>query len=303
MPIFEKSILPHEKFYICKFTKNIDAPYLVFIHGGPGLNCGTLDYLIEFSNFFNALNCNLVLYDQRGCGKSIKFFDSNIYVSHNDNVKDFEEIYNFLLSEVKLKIYGFIGHSYGSKLLADFYKSTNSKLPGIFLATANSLLTPRLNNLMSDLNYLKKSDPDKYAEAMSKSTHTIDLKIIWQLTEELAPHFQENKDRYLLYWSNLSIFEMIQKIQKEINLPINQNVFMSVRKDLYSDENNFLVDIESLNIKKLWINGFQDSIMGEPMFGLANRGKVTLFAKSAHYPHIEENEHFCEVINEFTKTH
>jgi len=26
-----------------------------------------------------------------------------------------------------------------------------------------------------------------------------------------------------------------------------------------------------------------------------------VFSKSAHYPHIEENEKFCEVINDFIK--
>ena len=76
---------------------------------------------------------------------------------------------------------------------------------------------------------------------------------------------------------------------------------MDVRKDLYSNESNYCVEIDTLNTQHIWINGFQDYIMGEPINGLSKKAKVTLFSKSAHYPHIEENKHFCEVVNEFTK--
>ena len=301
MSKFKKNILLHQKFYIAALTKDENAPYLVFIHGGPGLNCSTIEFLIEHEDFFDSLDCNIVLYDQRASGKSVKFFEKAEAVSHCDNVKDLQEIYQYLTSNVSLKIKGFIGHSYGAKLLFDFYNTTKSNIPGIFISTADSILTPRLNNLMFDLLYLKKTNPDKYQNTIAKMD-TIDLKTIWELTEELAPHFQENKDRQYLYWANLSIFEKVQEIQKKLDLPINQKVFMSVRRDLYSNIDNCQVNIDMLNIPYLWINGFQDTIIGEPAHGLSKKDKITLFTKSSHYPHIEENSKFCEVVNAFTKT-
>jgi proline iminopeptidase len=300
MPNFSKKIIQHDKFYITHFIKQNDFPNYLFIHGGPGLNSGTLEYLIEYHKYFESLNCNLVLYDQRACGRSINFFKEADQVKHQDNVDDLHDVYSHLMS-VKIIIHGFIGHSYGAKLLFDFYKVTKLITPGIFVSTADSILTPRLNNLMSDLNYLKKTNYEKY-ESTIANLNNLDIGNFWKITEDLAPYFQLNKERHLLYWANLEIFNKVQEIQKKINLPVNPVVLMSVRKDLYSSESNCPVMIDSLNVPKLWINGFQDSIMGEPLFGFSNRSKVTLFLKSAHYPHIEENKHFCDVVNAFIKT-
>ena len=213
MLTYKKNILSHEKFYLAAFTKNECLPYLIFIHGGPGLNCGTIEYLIENEEFFTLLDCNIVLYDQRGCGKSVSFFSKEEKISHSDNVNDLQEIYQYLTDAVKLKVKGLIGHSYGAKLLFDFYRKTKLNVPGVFVSTADSILTPRLNNLMSDLVYLKKTNPDKYQESISKMDN-MDLKTVWQLTEELAPFFLENKDRHYLYWANLSIFEKFKRFKR-----------------------------------------------------------------------------------------
>ena len=75
-----------------------------------------------------------------------------------------------------------------------------------------------------------------------------------------------------------------------------------MRKDLYSSEENASVDIDSVDSPHIWINGFQDNIMGEPVNGLYKKTKITLFSKSAHYPHIEENTLFCETVNAFVKS-
>jgi proline iminopeptidase len=300
MPKFRKKIVQHDKFYVTYFTKQSDYPNFLFIHGGPGLNSGTFEYLIEHHRYFESINCNLVLYDQRACGRSRNFFKYTDRVTHQDNMNDLHGIFLHLLS-VGIIIRGFIGHSYGAKLLFDFYNVTKLNIPGIFISTADSILTPRLNNLMSDLNYLKKTNFEKYLSIIA-NLNDEDLDNLWKITEELAPYFQQNKDRHLLYWANLEIFNEIQEIQKKINLPINKDVFMSVRKDLYSSKVNFSVDIDSLNIPKLWINGFQDSTIGEPTYGFANKSKVKLFLKSSHYPHLEENLLFCKLVNVFIKT-
>src|SRR5579871_6833585 len=108
MPNFTKLALTHLKFYMVAFSKNEHAPYLVFINGGPGLNCGVLEYLIEFEDFFKALNCNILLYDQRGCGRSP--YDGYSKIEHADNVSDLGEILKYLeLSNIK--ICGLVGHS------------------------------------------------------------------------------------------------------------------------------------------------------------------------------------------------
>lgn len=295
MSFLDKKSIFHEKFYITSFVKNEEYPYLLFAHGGPGLNCGIVEYLIDYENFFNSLNCNLVLYDQRGCGKSSRNFPT---FGHSENIQDLSEIIKYLES-INIRIKSIIGHSYGAKLLFDFIQETNSNIQPIFVSMGHSIMTPRLNNLTLDLAFIKKNYPDKYQDTISK-IKSFNLESIWKLTEELAPLFHENKDRQYFYWANLIMLEKCKAIQEEINLPLNNDVFMKVRKNLYSDETKLAVDISSLTQPYLWINGIHDYInsTGDLLHSKAN---MILFFQSSHYPHLEENDHFCQLINEFIK--
>jgi proline iminopeptidase len=295
MSLFAKKQITHEKFYIASFTKNEKYPYLVFVHGGPGLNCGVIEYLIENENFFNLLDYNIVFYDQRGCGRSSRDFSN---FTHVENISDLYGILEYLDS-IKINVKGAIGHSYGAKLLFDFIQTTHFNIQPIFVSTSSSILIPRLNNLTLDLVYLKKQYPEKYQETLKKMEN-FDLKNVWELTEDLSPLFQENKDRPYFYWANLDIWEQCKAIQEKINLPLNNDVFMSIRKNLYSDKANFSVDIASLSSSYLWINGFHDYINGIDSL-LSKQSSIIPFFQSSHYPHIEENDRFCQLVNKFIK--
>lgn len=292
--MFKKIVLAHPKIYLTHFIKNSKAPSWIYIHGGPGYNCATIEYLIEHDNLFSQLNDNIVLYDQRTCGRSTSFPEE---VSHVDNICDLDEIYNYLTKFCGIAVKGFIGHSYGAKLLFDYYEKYNYKIPGIFISSANSILTPRLNNLRFDLVYLKKTNPIEY-NAIFPEMINLDLDKLWSLTEKLAPLFQENKDRHYLYWANLNCMEKFQRIQAEINLPVNQKTFMNIRKNLYTNEKNFSIAIDKLEIPYLWINGFHDLIING-FEGVSSYQSSTIipFYQSAHYPHIEENHRFCKLVN------
>ncbi|MGQ3888242.1 alpha/beta fold hydrolase [Legionella sp. CNM-1927-20] len=297
MSSFNKDILYHPEFYIVKFTKNKKSPYILFIHGGPGFNCGVNEYLIEKNELFTSLEYNIILYDQRNCGKSKRLAG---VVSHQDNIDDLQKVISYLTAFHDLNINALVGHSYGAKLLFDFYKSYLSLIPGVFVSTASSILIPRLNNLMLDLSYLKQNNPHQYNKIFN--INSFDLNKLWEISEQLTPLFQENKNRPYLYWANLEKFKMVQEVQQIINLPINMETFLTVRKDLYSSEANFSVDINQLDIPKLWINGFHDFIMNGQETALAPDVKISTFYKSAHYPHIEENEYFSEILNEFVQS-
>ena len=291
---FLKQIISHPDFFITKFSKLPARPCLVFIHGGPGMNASALEYLIEHKPLFEKLDYDMIFYHQRGCGRSKDFINEP---THQDNINDLNEIYHFLIGSQGLKIHGFIGHSYGAKLLFDFYQQFNINIPGIFVAIADSMLTPRINNLLLDLKYLQSVDNQKYLTALA-AMENLDLQKLWDLTEELNPLFLQNTARTKMYWANLACYEELQQIPKEFNLPISKKTFMSVRKDLYSSLEKCSVDIDKLNIPFIWINGLHDYIMNGQDALFRNTNKV-IFFKSAHYPHIEENDRFCRVVNDF----
>ncbi len=297
MNTYSKEILYHPDFYISKYTKNPNKGYVVFIHGGPGLNCGVIEHLIEHYKLFNSLDHNIILYDQRNCGRSNKISGT---VLHQDNISDLQKIILHLTNHHKLKINALIGHSYGAKLLFDYSKKYSSSIPSVFVSTADSILTPRLNNLMLDLSYLKKNNLDQYKKLLS-DIDNFNINKLWEISEKLTPLFQENKDRPYFYWANLECFHAVQEAQRQINLPLEMQTFVSVRKDLYSNESNFSVDINSLELSKLWINGFHDFVMNGHETAMSNNPKIITFYKSSHYPHIEENIRFTEVVNHFIK--
>jgi proline iminopeptidase len=296
MNTYSKSIIPHPDLYIVNYTKKSCSPHLIFIHGGPGLNCGVIEYLIEHYHLFDLLDFNIVLYDQRNCGKSNN--KSSVAVAHEDNLVDLNNIIEFLTHTADITIYGLIGHSYGAKLLFDFYQKFDSSVPGIFLSLSDSILTPRLNNLMIDLAYLKKENPSQYNDIL-KNIDSCNLEKIWEISQEAAFLFKKNKERVFFYWANLEMLNAVTDIQNKINLPMNDGVFNSVRKGLYSDEKNLEISLEQLGISYLSIKGFHDFIMNNGETCLSNEKNTVTFFKSAHYPHIEENALFCELTNKF----
>src|SRR4051812_3564576 len=105
--MFKKAVLSHPKLYLAHFIKNSHASSWIFIHGGPGYNCGTIEYLIEHEHLFSLLNDNIILYDQRTCGRSINFSEE---VTHTANIQDLDEVYSYLTQHCDIPIKGFIGH-------------------------------------------------------------------------------------------------------------------------------------------------------------------------------------------------
>lgn len=293
MKNYKKTKIVHPEIHISCFNKDHELPNLLFIHGGPGLNAGILEYLIEQENIFGDLNANIITYDQRNCGKSTR---TNKIVSHQDNINDLIAIVNYLGLTKETQVDILVGHSYGAKLLYDYSIKTKTSLPTIYISCADSILTPRINNLILDMNYLMMINPDKYNQIFSE-LEDINHKNIWSLSEKIASIFHENKNRSNFYWANLNIRGQVKEIERIVNQPMNVDVFDSVRKDLYLDNSNYKIDLTQLNNKYLKINGLHDLVMGAAID--AASGNVEVFGKSSHYPHLEESEKFCGVVNGF----
>ncbi|MGQ3891430.1 alpha/beta fold hydrolase [Legionella sp. CNM-4043-24] len=299
MSSFKKRTIEHPYLYIVSFTQNRDLPCLVFVHGGPGLNCGVLEYMIEQDGIFDALEYDIILYDQRGCGRSRFTIET---VRHIDNLCDLQIICELVISKENYDIAGLIGHSYGAKLVYDYlHNRSHNNIPGIFISTASSISVPRINNLLLDLMYLKTVDVDQYQEIINNfDEHDYDN--IWNITVRLESIFITNPYRALLYWANLEIKDRAQKIQNNIGLSRNENIFISVREDLYSISKNYSVDIDQItDVDCLWINGFHDYIVNRAGNTLPLNTDIMTFYKSSHYPHIEEPERFIQEINNFIK--
>ena len=280
--------------YVKYYEFNPDSSKaLLFIHGGPGLNCSTVEYFIEQHNYFTSLKCNLIVYDQRGGGRS----DCKTLVTHETNINDLSTLVESI-EESGITIVGGIGHSYGAKLLSDYLIKSKHKMDAIVVGANKNFLVPRINNLLMDLNYLKINDRSKYDEIL-ENFEINNFEDLWAQTEILAPMFQTNPNRPYHYWANLKVFDLYRKCPFISTLPLSQPVFKSVRESLYF--NTVLqLQFELLENRYIIINGFHDYIMnGYNGIFEEDRANLFIFDKSAHYPHLEENYKFCETINNF----
>ena len=52
IPLFIKRVIEHPTIYIVAYTKAIELPFIIFVHGGPGLNSGVLGHLVEHEGVF-----------------------------------------------------------------------------------------------------------------------------------------------------------------------------------------------------------------------------------------------------------
>lgn len=292
-----KKILQHDELYVSVYTKDVGLPYVLFVHGGPGLNVGALEYLIDHEGLFLSLDANIIFYDQRGCGRSLQL---NNQVVHQSNIDDLASLHSDLSERYGYSVVAIIGHSYGAKLLYDTHLQNNISVPLVLVATSNSILTPRINNMILDLSYLKSNDRDKYnmvMEALDRNR----MDSLWEVAELLSPMFHENPFRPLRYWANLTWYEKYKSALEEVKLPINNEIFMNVRKSLYTNNRNCSIDIDNMTTPYLWINGVHDYVMNGAL-SVEEDNTITPFYHSAHYPHIEENKNFCGMLNEFFLT-
>ena len=102
---------------------NLDGKPVVFVHGGPGGGIETI-----YRQYFDPEKWRIVLFDQRGCGKSTPFAE----LAENttwDLVSDMEKIRDFLHIE-KWVVFG---GSWGSTLSLAYAQSHPGKVKGLIL--------------------------------------------------------------------------------------------------------------------------------------------------------------------------
>lgn len=264
--------------------KEENEKYLLFIHGGPGLNAQSLiQYILKY-DLYNELDANIIFYDQRACGKSKK---GNCENSYKQQIEDLNDVIIYCLNEYNIS--AVIGHSYGAKLLNDFSEKYQVSIAQVLMATANDIDIPRQNNIKLDLDYLRETDTEKH-DAISNKIANLSL---WEISKLLEETFTQNPNRIERYWNNKEAKSNYLNISKDSGFPINNEVFINLRSELYNSKHKEII----LNKPNTFhFIGHHDYIMNGKSFKKSN--KRIIFNNSAHYPHIEEPEYFCEVVNE-----
>lgn len=99
------------KQYVHIISTNLDHPILIYLHGGPG---DAALPLVEHFNRELSQRYTLVIWEQRGAGKSYYKFSENEALSISDFVADLKGLVDELLIDFGKEEVCLLGHSWGS---------------------------------------------------------------------------------------------------------------------------------------------------------------------------------------------
>lgn len=107
------------KQYVQIISENSANPLLIYLHGGPG---DAALPLIEHFNLDLAKKYTLVIWEQRGAGKSYYPFKADEEITIDTLVSDLKVLIELLLSERNERQVCLMGHSWGSIIGMEFIK-------------------------------------------------------------------------------------------------------------------------------------------------------------------------------------
>ena len=99
------------KQWINIYTKDINNPVLLYLHGGPGYSTSHFDHAFtrKWADVYN-----VVTWDQRNCGKSYSKDQKDIKLTKNLFLQDGKELTEFLLKYFSKDKITLLGHSWGT---------------------------------------------------------------------------------------------------------------------------------------------------------------------------------------------
>jgi proline iminopeptidase len=258
---------------------------VLIINGGPGMNCegfASLAALLKDNN-------QIILYDQRGTGKSDLIKVDSTTVTMNLMVKDIET----LRQHLNIKNWIVLGHSFGG-MLAQYYASKYPEnISGMILSSSGGIdlnLFKKVGNAIN--SRLSKSNQDSL-NYWSKKIGTGDTTYYakYQQAKFMAPAYLYNK-KYAP-----SIAERLTQGKAKINGLVFKDLF-KIKYDCKESLKNFIKPV-------LIIQGKQDIIgkdIADKEHSILKNSKEVFINKCAHYGWLEQKEKYIGAVEKFIKS-
>jgi len=302
----EKVKLGEKEQWILIRGVDITKPVILFLHGGPGTADMSLlrRYTSELEKHFV-----VVSWDQRGAGKSFAAIYPESSMKISQFVSDAHDLAEMLCQRFKQEKLFLVGHSWGSVLGI----LTVQKYPDLFHAYTG----------MGQIADMQRNEKLTYEWTLEQAIKVNDQPTFKKLVEMGKPPYTGNwqkkfmtQRRFLgkyegeVYGNSKGAFPVVIGSllrSTEYNLwdKVNffRGIFSSVRliwPELMTI--NLMVQVSSLKVPVFFVLGRHDheapSILAEEYFKLldAPRKELIWFEKSAHMPHVEENEKFSNIL-------
>ncbi len=256
---------------------------ILFIHGGPGMSHDYfLPHILPLAKHYR-----VILYDQRGTGKSdVITVDSNS-MTVNQFVLDLEAI----RKHFKLKKMNVVGHSWGGFLAASYGIKFSKHLNSLVFMDS-SPLSSHLRDVMLEINKNSMTSEDKlYIRKILNSQNYKNgelsaIEKLWWAT--FKPSFYDPKKVYKL----------------EFNF--NSNYFFSqiLLTNMYKEMQAFDLypRLKKIKCPILVLHGKFDPMPIEASEAIRDhnkKGKIILLEKAGHFPFVEEPQQTFDIMRDF----
>ena len=206
---------------------------VIFLHGGPG---GGIEPI--YRRFFNPRKWRIIIFDQRGCGKSIPHAEIKENTTW-DLVSDIEKIRKFL----NVKKWVVFGGSWGSTLSLSYAISFPDKCKGLILRGIFMIRKKEINWFYQEgASYIYPDEWENFIKPIPKDEHNnllaayykrltstqkkirIEAAKAWSIWEASTSKLFQSKN-YLHHFEDSSIAEAFARI--ECHYFINKGFFSS----------------------------------------------------------------------------
>lgn len=290
------------KQFISIFGENNNLPLLVYLHGGPGDAALPLmyKYNVELGKAFN-----VVVWEQRGAGKSYCKFSEEDIISIETYIEDLHSLILYLLETFKQDKVYLLGHSWGSVLGLMFIK----KYPQLIHSYYGC----------GQVVNMKKGLKCQYDFVLKKSEERNQKKIVQQLKTINLSLTQEDWLNDLLFVTKLVVrYKHSLYGKSNYNQLVKDFIFSSkyTFKDLINREKGSLQSIQylwqelmevdfseykSFDVPITFFEGRHDrhvssSLVEEYYHTIKTPKKLIWFENSSHFPHWEEPNKFNQSL-------
>ena len=258
---------------------------IIIVHGGPGLDHGYfLPQMLEL-----AKDHQIIFYDQRGSGQSLKTEISPEFINVNQFVQDLENLRKNLGS----RSFSLLGHSWGGELAMHYAVTYPEAISSLILMSTGPA---------DDVGYVafRESVVQRISPIKDKLQALFDLTEFEKLTgPQISQLYQNLFSLYLHDPQKIQNLDFsVTEASAKSGARVRDIIMKSHRQDLFPK-------LKMLQIPTLVLHGEQDVIpiwTAEKIIQAIPNAKLVRLKNCGHFPYVEKPEETFAAIREFMKS-
>ncbi len=278
-----------------------NSPALLYLHGGPG--SGSYDFTL-YQGHLLSRRLHLVVMDQRGVLRSDPLGEKEA-LGLRDIIKDCEALRRHL----GIKRWSVLGHSFGGLLALRYGLAHPSSVECLIFENPTFDVASSYRSLLrgAGIEYRATGKPLKAKECLKAAESSRHLARPDQEFLRLTNGLGVRRDHLYLHGEKKELFfeHLIATSPLPPELWMKNSNFV---ERIFTDKQVYkplLPGLRKTACPALLIKGRYDWVTSDDQLNAfstnVQRGRVVIFQKSAHFPHIEEPKRFADVVTRFVK--